>query len=244
MKYKQKRNEKKRGKDGGVALSTDIISFPFDSLSLSLSLQVLFFGWRYKFCHWRVRLVLGEVSFLLFHASYVLAFIVGPSHCAPLISSSQSLQPLQILCLPHRPPTPSYSSYQYYLCPYHLPLHLLPIYQAYIQYYHFIYHGCPSSIPFKCSPFKQVCILSLSLSLLSLANISLTLSFSLWLPICRNGQEGHDYSLQPQPGGFLDQSHMLFNNGGTLFFLSFFITQLNYSRLCHWNGLTLKFEFW
>ncbi|GMY29845.1 E3 ubiquitin-protein ligase BOI-like [Fagus crenata] len=29
----------------------------------------------------------------------------------------------------------------------------------------------------------------------------------------RNGQEGHDYSLQPQPGGFLDQSHMLFNNG-------------------------------
>ena len=34
MKYKQKRNEKKRGKDGGAALSTDIISFPFDSLSL------------------------------------------------------------------------------------------------------------------------------------------------------------------------------------------------------------------
>lgn len=30
----------------------------------------------------------------------------------------------------------------------------------------------------------------------------------------RNGQEGHDYSLQPQPGGFLDQSHMLFTNGG------------------------------
>ncbi|KAF2308709.1 hypothetical protein GH714_013669 [Hevea brasiliensis] len=29
----------------------------------------------------------------------------------------------------------------------------------------------------------------------------------------RNGQEGHDYSLQPQPGGFLDQSHMLFTNG-------------------------------
>ncbi|GLT49086.1 hypothetical protein SLA2020_226680 [Shorea laevis] len=33
----------------------------------------------------------------------------------------------------------------------------------------------------------------------------------------RNGQDGHDYSssLQPQPGGgFLDQSHMLFGNGG------------------------------
>ncbi|KAJ9152579.1 hypothetical protein P3X46_026134 [Hevea brasiliensis] len=30
----------------------------------------------------------------------------------------------------------------------------------------------------------------------------------------RNGQEGHDYSLQPQPGRFLDQSHMLFTNGG------------------------------
>ncbi|KDP45979.1 hypothetical protein JCGZ_11882 [Jatropha curcas] len=30
----------------------------------------------------------------------------------------------------------------------------------------------------------------------------------------RNGQEGHDYSLQPQPGGFLDQSHMLFSSGG------------------------------
>lgn len=30
----------------------------------------------------------------------------------------------------------------------------------------------------------------------------------------RNSQEGHDYSLQPQPGGFLDQSYMLFNNGG------------------------------
>ncbi|KAF3448202.1 hypothetical protein FNV43_RR08915 [Rhamnella rubrinervis] len=30
----------------------------------------------------------------------------------------------------------------------------------------------------------------------------------------RNGQEGHDYSLQPQPGGFLDQSPMIFNNGG------------------------------
>ncbi|KAL0552995.1 hypothetical protein IC582_006876 [Cucumis melo] len=28
----------------------------------------------------------------------------------------------------------------------------------------------------------------------------------------RNGQEGHDYSLQPQPGGFLDQTHMMFNN--------------------------------
>lgn len=28
----------------------------------------------------------------------------------------------------------------------------------------------------------------------------------------RNGQEGHDYSLQPQPGGFLDQTHMVFNN--------------------------------
>lgn len=31
----------------------------------------------------------------------------------------------------------------------------------------------------------------------------------------RSGQEGHEYSLQPQPGGFLDQSHMLFNNGGS-----------------------------
>ncbi|KAJ4712587.1 BOI-related E3 ubiquitin-protein ligase 1-like [Melia azedarach] len=31
----------------------------------------------------------------------------------------------------------------------------------------------------------------------------------------RNGQEGHDYPLQPQPGGFLDQSYMLFNNGGS-----------------------------
>ncbi|KAI4315176.1 hypothetical protein L6164_028017 [Bauhinia variegata] len=30
----------------------------------------------------------------------------------------------------------------------------------------------------------------------------------------RNAQEGHDYSLPPQPGGLLDQSHMLFNNGG------------------------------
>ncbi|KAL9406004.1 hypothetical protein Peur_002976 [Populus x canadensis] len=30
----------------------------------------------------------------------------------------------------------------------------------------------------------------------------------------RNGQDGHDYSLQPQPGGYLDQSHMLLNNGG------------------------------
>ncbi|XP_038888350.1 BOI-related E3 ubiquitin-protein ligase 1-like [Benincasa hispida] len=29
----------------------------------------------------------------------------------------------------------------------------------------------------------------------------------------RNGQEGHDYSLQQQPGGFiLDQTHMVFNN--------------------------------
>ncbi|KAJ7952621.1 BOI-related E3 ubiquitin-protein ligase 1 [Quillaja saponaria] len=31
----------------------------------------------------------------------------------------------------------------------------------------------------------------------------------------RNEQEGHEYSLQPQPGGFLDQSHMLFNNGAS-----------------------------
>ncbi|KAI4327216.1 hypothetical protein L6164_019704 [Bauhinia variegata] len=31
----------------------------------------------------------------------------------------------------------------------------------------------------------------------------------------KKGQEGHDYSLQPQPGGLLDQSHMLFNNRGT-----------------------------
>ncbi|OAY24492.1 BOI-related E3 ubiquitin-protein ligase 1 [Manihot esculenta] len=30
----------------------------------------------------------------------------------------------------------------------------------------------------------------------------------------RNEQEGHDYPLQPQPGGFLDQSHVLFTNGG------------------------------
>ncbi|KAJ6714890.1 BOI-RELATED E3 UBIQUITIN-PROTEIN LIGASE 1-LIKE [Salix viminalis] len=30
----------------------------------------------------------------------------------------------------------------------------------------------------------------------------------------RNGQDGHDYSLQPQPGGYLDQSHMLLDNGG------------------------------
>ncbi|KAJ6415633.1 hypothetical protein OIU84_004435 [Salix udensis] len=30
----------------------------------------------------------------------------------------------------------------------------------------------------------------------------------------RNGQEGQDYSLQPQPGGYLDQSSMLLNNGG------------------------------
>ncbi|KAJ8763955.1 hypothetical protein K2173_003737 [Erythroxylum novogranatense] len=31
----------------------------------------------------------------------------------------------------------------------------------------------------------------------------------------RNGQEGcNDYSLQPQPGGFLEQPHMLFHNGG------------------------------
>lgn len=29
----------------------------------------------------------------------------------------------------------------------------------------------------------------------------------------KNGQEGHDYSLQPQTGRLLDQSHMLFNNG-------------------------------
>lgn len=32
-----------------------------------------------------------------------------------------------------------------------------------------------------------------------------------------------DCSLQPQPGGFLDQSHMLFNNGGELFFLVLFV---------------------
>ena len=43
----------------------------------------------------------------------------------------------------------------------------------------------------------------------------------------RNGQEGHDYSLQPQPGGFLDQTHMVFNNNigefsCTLFFFLFF----------------------
>ncbi|XP_061358939.1 BOI-related E3 ubiquitin-protein ligase 1-like isoform X2 [Gastrolobium bilobum] len=32
----------------------------------------------------------------------------------------------------------------------------------------------------------------------------------------RNGQEGHEYSLQPQQGGgLLDQSHMLYNNNGT-----------------------------
>ncbi|XP_038726285.1 BOI-related E3 ubiquitin-protein ligase 1-like [Tripterygium wilfordii] len=31
----------------------------------------------------------------------------------------------------------------------------------------------------------------------------------------RNEQEPNDYSLQPQPGGFLDQSHMFFNNGAT-----------------------------
>ncbi|XP_054776102.1 E3 ubiquitin-protein ligase BOI isoform X2 [Prosopis cineraria] len=31
----------------------------------------------------------------------------------------------------------------------------------------------------------------------------------------RNEQEGHDYSLQPHPGGLLDQSHIFFNNGGT-----------------------------
>ncbi|KAI9089338.1 hypothetical protein K1719_029617 [Acacia pycnantha] len=31
----------------------------------------------------------------------------------------------------------------------------------------------------------------------------------------RNEQEGHDYSLQPQAGALLDQSHILFNNGGT-----------------------------
>ncbi|KAJ6706043.1 BOI-RELATED E3 UBIQUITIN-PROTEIN LIGASE 1-LIKE [Salix purpurea] len=30
----------------------------------------------------------------------------------------------------------------------------------------------------------------------------------------RNGQEGQDYSLQPQPGGYLDQSSMLLSNGG------------------------------
>ncbi|KAM1236550.1 hypothetical protein ACFX2F_037646 [Malus domestica] len=30
----------------------------------------------------------------------------------------------------------------------------------------------------------------------------------------RNSQEGHDHSLQPHPGGYLDQSHLLFNNGG------------------------------
>ncbi|KAF9685479.1 hypothetical protein SADUNF_Sadunf03G0058800 [Salix dunnii] len=30
----------------------------------------------------------------------------------------------------------------------------------------------------------------------------------------RNGQEGQDYSLQQQPGGYLDQSSMLLNNGG------------------------------
>ncbi|KAF5729663.1 SBP family protein [Tripterygium wilfordii] len=31
----------------------------------------------------------------------------------------------------------------------------------------------------------------------------------------RNGQEPNDYSLQPQAGGFLDQSHPFFNNGAT-----------------------------
>ncbi|KAF7828507.1 putative BOI-related E3 ubiquitin-protein ligase 2 [Senna tora] len=32
----------------------------------------------------------------------------------------------------------------------------------------------------------------------------------------RNGQEGHDYSLQPQPGGgLLDESHILYANGAT-----------------------------
>ncbi|XP_057449733.1 BOI-related E3 ubiquitin-protein ligase 1-like [Lotus japonicus] len=31
----------------------------------------------------------------------------------------------------------------------------------------------------------------------------------------KKGQEGHDCSLQPQPGGFIEQSQMLFNNGGT-----------------------------
>ncbi|KAG2676527.1 hypothetical protein I3760_12G056900 [Carya illinoinensis] len=30
----------------------------------------------------------------------------------------------------------------------------------------------------------------------------------------RNGKEGHDYSLQTQPGGLLDQSHMLLINNG------------------------------
>ncbi|XP_010541178.1 PREDICTED: uncharacterized protein LOC104814702 [Tarenaya hassleriana] len=31
----------------------------------------------------------------------------------------------------------------------------------------------------------------------------------------RNGQEGHGFSLQPQQGEFLDQTHMLLNNGGS-----------------------------
>ena len=34
------------------------------------------------------------------------------------------------------------------------------------------------------------------------------------MPICRNEEEGHDYSLKAQPRGLLDESHMLFNNGG------------------------------
>ncbi|KAH7549717.1 hypothetical protein JRO89_XS13G0071700 [Xanthoceras sorbifolium] len=43
----------------------------------------------------------------------------------------------------------------------------------------------------------------------------------------RTGQEGHDYMLQPQPGvaggGFLDQSYMLFNNGGQSVFHNIYI---------------------
>lgn len=145
------------------------MSFWFPSLSPSLCifLQIFFFFFS-KFLIEESALPLGKhlpsLSCLLCASVYCWPFTLLHT-TPPLISSSSHIS----FALPPQLPTPppSYNSYISPSLP--IPIGLLIFY---IIQYHSIrstiyYNGRPGSIPFKRPPSKQVCILSLSLSLTS-----------------------------------------------------------------------------
>lgn len=81
--------------------------------------------------------------------------------------------------------------------------------------------------------------------------LTITNPFLDFLPFSdsRNGQEAYDYSLQPQPGGagggLLDQSHMLFNNGGGMssYTTSLFLVFPTKIRIIRHEHQSEKFPF-
>lgn len=88
------------------------------SLSLCIFLKFFFFPFFFQIFSLKSPPWLCGSIFLLFHASYVLAFIVGPSHCS-IISSSPHIS-FALLSYPphhiHTYPIPSHPFLSHFIC--------------------------------------------------------------------------------------------------------------------------------